>query len=470
MSATTSKVDGGKRSGGDIARPAGDGDINVDAMIVKDLRVELKKHGLSTAGRKAEMQERLKLFFSSQNSNDDTSCVAKGATREPDAGSSMKSPPPTESRTDEELQVVTEPRPSKKSDENPPEDWRVHAEERRKAALAIRASKKMKIANDPYADMPELEPQVASDTGAKMPGLVTPSATSAHGSSPLNKIVFNPYAKEADASSRPPAAAAAAACSAATKSPVINPYAKKSPPAAASSSAEKSPVTNPYAKKSSATAWMSEVATVSTSPALLKPKPFEDLPKVTSMWGDCRLDLWEALCTCGGERKAPDVRMCRCLAKFDAGLGCDCNRGVLLIKSGPRGPFWGCSTYKKKGCKLTKKFGPPYDAEARRELALIKQQRAERKKRELDAWARIADPFEKEWRSVCRCDGAKELNTFECFMQSNGGCGMLPLCPVRCGGALFLHDSRYGKGKWWGCSNYKKGLCKFSKNYVEHRR
>ena len=90
-------------------------------------------------------------------------------------------------------------------------------------------------------------------------------------------------------------------------------------------------------------------------------------------------------------------------------------------------------------------------------------------KKQREEWSRIADPFEREWRSVCRCDGAKHLNTFECFMQSDGGCGMMALCPADCGGQLFLNQSRYGTGRWWGCSNYKNGTCKFRQNYVEHK-
>ena len=139
------------------------------------------------------------------------------------------------------------------------------------------------------------------------------------------------------------------------------------------------------------------------------------------------------------------------------------------MKKGPRGYFWGCSLYKKRGCKFTKRFGPPHDAEAARQLAKIKQRSMQKAKREREEWCRISDPFEQEWRSVCRCDGAKSLDTYECFMQSNGGCGMLPLCPERCGGALFLHQSKYGGSRWWGCSNFKNGRCKFRKNYVEHK-
>ena len=151
--------------------------------------------------------------------------------------------------------------------------------------------------------------------------------------------------------------------------------------------------------------------------------------------------------------------MCQCGAAYDAGLQCDgCNSGVLLMKSGPRGNnFWGCSQYKKRGCKFTKRFGAPYDRDAAIQLAQLQQSMNRRKNREREEWLRIQDKYEAEWRSVCRCDGAKDLSTLECYMQSNGGCGQLPLCPEGCGGQLFLHQSRYGNGggKWWGCSNFK---------------
>lgn len=195
------------------------------------------------------------------------------------------------------------------------------------------------------------------------------------------------------------------------------------------------------------------------------------LPSVTSNWGDCRLDLWEATCTCGGERNAPDLRMCSCASYLDCGLGCDgCSCGVLLIKSGPRGTFWGCSNYNKGKFKFTKRFGPPHDAEAAKQSARIKQKSIEKATKKKEEESRIQDPFEREWHTNCHCNGAKALNTFECFMESNGGCGMLPLCPEEwsCAGQLFLHDSKYGKGRWWGCSNFKKGTCKFRENYIEH--
>lgn len=55
--------------------------------------------------------------------------------------------------------------------------------------------------------------------------------------------------------------------------------------------------------------------------------------------------------------------------------------------------------------------------------------------------ARILDPYELLYRTECRCDGAKSLNTFECYMRSYGGCGFLPQCPNDCGGHLFLNQN-----------------------------
>eukprot|EP00035_Acanthoeca_spectabilis_P030930 m.11681 g.11681 ORF g.11681 m.11681 type:complete len:277 (-) comp4468_c0_seq2:53-883(-) len=50
-------------------------------------------------------------------------------------------------------------------------------------------------------------------------------------------------------------------------------------------------------------------------------------------------------------------------------------------------------------------------------------------------------------------------------MKSEGGCGMLPPCPGCAGeGVLFLRASKFGDGKWWGCSDWKYG-CKFRVNY-----
>ena len=74
---------------------------------------------------------------------------------------------------------------------------------------------------------------------------------------------------------------------------------------------------------------------------------------------------------------SPDVRMCRCGAALSR---CRIRlwwlwRGstILLIKSGPRGNFWGCSNYKKRGCKFTKRFGSSHDKDAAGVLAQMKQ-------------------------------------------------------------------------------------------------
>ena len=96
----------------------------------------------------------------------------------------------------------------------------------------------------------------------------------------------------------------------------------------------------------------------------------------------------------------------------------------------------------------------------------MKQRSVRKAKREREELSHIADPIEADWRLVCRCDGAKVVDTFECFMRSNGGCGKLHICLKGCGGALFLHESKYGGGRWWGCSNYKNGKCKFHANYI----
>lgn len=317
------------------------------------------------------------------------------------------------------------------SAENKPYDWRIRAEAKRKAALEIRArndAKRLKEATEQR------------------------DKTQAVAITPATKAV-NPYKMSNPCAKTSPAKG-------------VNPYAKSN----------KTPTKN----KNAAMSAQSPVAATAVTPkpqsekkvtkVAVSSKPPPPRPQVTSQWGDCRMDLWEQTCTCGGERKAPDVRMCSCLAWLNAGLGCDgCNAGCLLIKSGPRGNFWGCSMYKKKGCKFSRPFGHPHDAEAARKLADIKQSSMRRAMKVAEEQARIRDPFELDWRSVCRCDGAKSRDTFECFMRSNGGCGMLPICPKGCGGQLFLHASKYGKGRWWGCSNYKNGMCQFKKDYIEHR-
>jgi len=331
-----------------------------------------------------------------------------------------------EKKSTTDLKLGTTEKNTDSSDSDKKEDWRIKAEERRQAALAIRAAKKLKI-----------EQQQNSGIGSEKKNHPQPIVTP----------VTNPYSSSKKSS---------------------NPYSRKAVP-------------SPYAAKSTTT-----TTQINSPQSDIKPRKLpaakvvqqQQLPVVTSTWGDCRLDLWEETCRCGGERKAPDTRMCSCPAVYNAGLSCNgCNAGVLLIKGGPpRGFFWGCSQYKKRGCKYTKRFGPPHDAAAAQQLAELKQDSiAELKqdciskaKQESEEWAYISDPFEHEWNSVCRCAGAKVLNTFECFMQSNGGCGMLPICPDCTTGSLFLNRRSNGGGRWWGCSNFKTGTCDFLKNYIEH--
>jgi ssDNA-binding Zn-finger/Zn-ribbon topoisomerase 1 len=186
--------------------------------------------------------------------------------------------------------------------------------------------------------------------------------------------------------------------------------------------------------------------------------------KQSNMSGDARLDLWEALCTCGGARKSPDVRMCRCLAHAEAGLDCKgCGQGVLLMKTSAAtgNIFWGCSMYQKAGCHFTTRFGPPHDQQAAQQLERLHSD----EKRQLEEAELIADIHELEWLSSCTCGAAKSLNTFECYMRSEGGCGNLPICPA-CGEALFLEQGI--NGKYWKCRS-PKPLCDYSKSYEPPR-
>ena len=137
-------------SGGGVMHRADD-DINVDSMIVKELRVELKKRGLSTAGRKADMQLRLKEYIS--NAAKDRSIAIASHMKQDDI-ETKKSPPAelnvdmTTMESEPTAAVVAErksppavvPKGSgapintnatKKGGEKQ-EDWRIQAEERRK--------------------------------------------------------------------------------------------------------------------------------------------------------------------------------------------------------------------------------------------------------------------------------------------------------------------------------------------------
>lgn len=380
--------------------------IEVDNLKWNELRQTVKQYGLSTSGKKIDLQQRLKNYFvegQQHHRREEAAAAAHEKETRPETTDAEGKAEAVEKHDDATTPGLTS-------------EQRRRMEENRKRALEIRQMKEQKR--------------------LKSSSIETAAATIA-----ANPITPAPAAKQQN-------------------NPYKNPYAKAgttfTPAQYSSSSAAAGAVT------------VSATKIAPKKPTQTKNKP-TPIPPVISAWGDCRLDLWEAACQCGGAREhSPDVRMCRCGAALDAGLVCQgCGGGVLLIKSGPRGNFWGCSNYKKRGCKFTKRFGSPHDSEAARVLAQMKQSAARKKDREREEWSRIQDRFEVEWRSECRCDGAKNLNTFECKMQSEGGCGMLPLCPQGCGGQLFLHPSK-GSGKWWGCSNFRNGLCNFRANYEEH--
>jgi ssDNA-binding Zn-finger/Zn-ribbon topoisomerase 1 len=185
---------------------------------------------------------------------------------------------------------------------------------------------------------------------------------------------------------------------------------------------------------------------------------------------DDRLALWEELCACGaGERHSPDTRMCNCSAVFDAGLDCKgCKAGSMLIKEGRGGRlFWGCSRFRKDGCKHTLPFGFPHDRAATQALERLRDERRKVTEEAERKAALIVDVHEREWLSECRCEGAENLDTFECYVRSEGGCGMLPVCP-RCGrGYLFLKNGR--NGRYWQCQMYRSGDCNFTESYRPHR-
>jgi hypothetical protein len=419
---------------------------NIDNLKWNELRATVKQCGLSTSGRKVDLQCRLKNYLKTQllqregvqqkeevqqeeaqqtkvHAHDDGDGLSSAAAKEETkvdmtaATSTTATAPATTPVTAAATVEITS-------------EQRRRMEQNRKRALELRQLREQKKLKKGASSADA----VGSDNTAVVSSanLITPAAT-------VSTAVKNPYKK--------------------------NPYAKE-----ASGSRSTLVVATPGVQQQSTT---QNAAASSIKKSTLFPTPQPPPPTVTSAWGDCRLDLWETICRCGGAAEhSPDIRMCQCGAAYDAGLQCDgCGCGVLLMKSGPRGNnFWGCSQYKKRGCKFTKRFGAPYDREAANELAQLQQSIRRRKSREREEWLRIKDEYEKEWRSVCRCDGAKDLSTLECYMQSNGGCGQLPLCPEGCGGQLFLHKSRYGNGggKWWGCSNYKSGICKFRSTYVEH--
>ena len=144
------------------------------------------------------------------------------------------------------------------NDNDKKEDWRIKAEERRQAALAIRAAKKLKTEQQQNSGI------VGIGSDKKQQPIVTP--------------VTNPYSSSKKSS---------------------NPYTKKA-------------VSSPYVAKSSKTT----TTQINSPQSDIKPRKLpaakvvqQQLPVVTSSWGDCHLDLWEETCRCGGERKAPDTRM-----------------------------------------------------------------------------------------------------------------------------------------------------------------
>lgn len=120
--------------------------------------------------------------------------------------------------------------------------------------------------------------------------------------------------------------------------------------------------------------------------------------------------------------------------------------------------------YDKKGCEFTMSWGPPHDSHARKELMYLEEE--ERAKEELKKSEKegVRDQHEIQWLMECICGGAKHLNSRECFMKSEGGCGRLPLCPRACGGMLELRGE---ERKWWSCSNRSAG-CYFTKKYLPH--
>lgn len=120
--------------------------------------------------------------------------------------------------------------------------------------------------------------------------------------------------------------------------------------------------------------------------------------------------------------------------------------------------------YDKKGCEFTMSWGPPHDSHARKELMYLQEE--ERAKEELKKSQEegVRDQYEIQWLMECICGGAKNLNSRECFLKSEGGCGRLPLCPRACGGMLELRGE---DRKWWSCSN-RSTDCYFTKKYLPH--
>eukprot|EP00986_Skeletonema_menzelii_P017209 scaffold18301_cov79-Skeletonema_menzelii.AAC.3 len=303
---------------------------NVDKLNWNELRKTIKTYGLSNSGRKIELQQRLKNYLVEQQQQQ----------QQQENKLHGLSTTINEIKEESEEQVVvlpaallTTPTPILAAVVEPTPEQRSRMEQNRKRALQLRqqffrdGQKRLKGASSEKL----LSTTDASAVAAKP---ITPVASSV--------VIKNPY--------------------------------------------KNNPKSNPMQQKPATLMQQTFTSSLFHLPSSSSPPP--PPPPVISTWGDCRMDLWETVCRCGGAREhSPDVRMCRCGAALDAGLVCGCRRGVLLIKSGPRGFFWGCSLYRKEGCKYTKRFGPPYDREAGIQLAHLRQSAMRKRDREIEEWS-----------------------------------------------------------------------------------
>eukprot|EP00588_Corethron_pennatum_P029470 CAMPEP_0194337958 /NCGR_PEP_ID=MMETSP0171-20130528/77923_1 /TAXON_ID=218684 /ORGANISM="Corethron pennatum, Strain L29A3" /LENGTH=278 /DNA_ID=CAMNT_0039101923 /DNA_START=676 /DNA_END=1509 /DNA_ORIENTATION=+ len=236
----------------------------VDKILVRDLRAELQNRGINMTGRKKELQKRLREYLMAEDITKGDAEDTVEANRVDEGSSTVKEDAGT---LKQDVAKMTAEQ-SEKTDVHETEesesitaDQRAKMEANRRRALEIRARKKLKV-----------EATTAGDD-VKRPAVTPGSEESA------KKMPFNPYKKVA--SSAKITLADATAC-----------------PVAATRSATATP---PHPKPMSA--------------SQLKPKLVpENPPPVTSAWGDCRLDLYEALCTCDGRNSLPDTRMCSCSA------------------------------------------------------------------------------------------------------------------------------------------------------------
>ena len=325
---------------------------DVNKLSWRELSKILREYGLPPFSRKADMQLRLRMYLKErlQEQQRQRQQQQQGNKLQGHDQDGLLATVTTIKKTEEEegQVAVTSPAPvaaaAAAAVELTPEQ-RSRMEQNRKRALQLRQqfkdkNKRLKGASENCGG------NMLPSTAATAANLITPVATKA--------VIKNPYKK--------------------------NPYAKQARiTVAATTPVQQQPTTN-----------QTTPLTQQTPTSLFHP-PSPPPPPVFSAWGDCRLDLWETLCQCGGARyHSPDVRMCQCGAALDAGLVCQgvgCGGGgVLLIKSGPRGIFWGCSKYRKKGCKFTKRFGPPYDREARVQLAQLRQRKRDSEKVE-EEWS-----------------------------------------------------------------------------------